>query len=237
MAVTCSACRKTVEGEGVAFCPYCGARLSVPSAPEIGAEEQKLLNEVRSQDDPVKKHRLIEEGLARFPDSFSLHEEALYLGRLWQRDGRRLDFSVIKCHLLHIYLTPGEFTAQQRADKRNELFHDTDLEACKRISGRGDEFTAESLRKLSAQFTDLFLKGSNTYNRTFFGFHVERNADRALSSPAAGMVTRMHGDTELSAEERDMLCRAFCRGYTDALGSGACLREALDKAGLGMYME
>ena len=46
-----------------------------------------------------------------FPNCLPIEEELLFLGRLHERDGKNPTFDVIKCFLLHPYLTPKEFTA------------------------------------------------------------------------------------------------------------------------------
>ena len=92
----CPRCHKEVPTADAVFCPFCGAPVSVQK--NVMPEElKKLLQKADKMEDPVKKHKLIEEAIAQYPDSLEIAEEKLYLGRLHERNARTMDFSVIKC--------------------------------------------------------------------------------------------------------------------------------------------
>ena len=115
----CPRCGKPVEIAGAAFCPHCGAPVSAAPAAHVPEGALALLEKAEHQTDPVKKHKLLLEAQAQYPDCLEVAQELLFLGRLYERSPRKLDFSVIKCHLLHFYLTPDDFSAaqQQQEDK------------------------------------------------------------------------------------------------------------------------
>ena len=56
--------------------------------------------------------------LEKYPDSLAVWEEKLFLGRLAHRDKRRVDFSLIKFHLMNLYLTPETFSEVKRQEMR-----------------------------------------------------------------------------------------------------------------------
>ena len=227
MSMTCPACHKEITMEEAAFCPFCGAAMQ-PETEELSDEERAFLQKIQAEEHPVKKHLAIEAALKLFPDSLPIHEEALLLGRLYQRDGKHLDYSLIKCHLLHMYLTPEAFTEEQKTAKRTELFHDPELEICLRLSGDRSGFLQSYLRKLSKQFTNLFLCGSAYYTRSIFGFRLDRKLERALAEPAAGIIRQILKDEQLSQEEQTLLAKAFLLGFTDEVGDDSFVKQKLE---------
>ena len=123
----------------------------------------------RAPDRSVKKHKLLLEAQEQYPDCLEVAQELLFLGRLYERSPRKLDFSVIKCHLLHFYLTPDDFSAAQQQQMRTELFEHPDLRRCQELAPDADAFTRKYLERLSRDFINVFLRGSNRYMHSFFG--------------------------------------------------------------------
>lgn len=229
----CPHCRRGPTVTDAAFCPYCGGALAA-SAPLPEAAE-RALEAVKKTGDPVKKHRLLTEALTLCPDCLPLEEELLFLGRLHERDRRKPSYDVIKCYLLHFYLTPESFSPAKTDAMRRELFHHEQLERCKRLSPDPELFLRRYLERLSEEFIELFLEGSSYYMRSFLGFTSHRNAPRLLAEPAAEMLARMNGDRALTPEERDMLTRAFYRAFSlRTNGQTSWLQELLKRRGIDL---
>ena len=155
----CPACGRETPVTSAAFCPYCGAPLD-QSAPMDGAA-QAALDKALKESDPVKKHRLLLQAREQHPDCLPIEEELLHLGRLYERSASTLDYSVIKCYLLQLYLAPEELSGDKRDAMRRELFCDPQLLACQRLAPDAEAFTRQYLERLSTEFIRIFLRGSN----------------------------------------------------------------------------
>lgn len=216
--ISCPHCGKTLDMNGGAlFCPYCGKALKQAIASPVTEQERDVLAKVEAMDDPVKKHRVLTEALAKYPQSLPIAEELLFLGRLYERGRGTLDFSVIKCYLLNIYLEP-EAMAPARVDElRHELFNHPDLERCLALAPDREAFLKHYLHRLGCQFIDLFLRGSSRYMRRIFGFGLESRAPKLLAAPAARMIAAMRDDTALSEGQRAMLMQAFFDAFSSQL--------------------
>lgn len=229
----CPGCGKAVTTGGASFCPFCGAPLTAqeqqPAEPE---EVQMALLKYTTLEDPVKKGKFLEEYLAKYPDSLLLNEEKLFLGRLAHRDKRRVDFSLIKTYLLNLYLTPSEFSRDQKDNMRQEIFSHPDLERCLAIAPNREAYMTHYLERLCTEFVYLFLHSSSTYNHTFLGFRLDSRLSKNLAAPAAAIMKNIHGDTELTAENRMQLYMAFHRGFLNDVGSCVFLDQRLTELGL-----
>lgn len=222
----CPACGRETPVTSAAFCPYCGAPLD-QSAPMDGAA-QAALDKALKESDPVKKHRLLLQAREQHPDCLPIEEELLHLGRLYERSASTLDYSVIKCYLLQLYLAPEELSGDKRDAMRRELFCDPQLLACQRLAPDAEAFTRQYLERLSTEFIRIFLRGSNRYMQSMLGFRMESRAPKLLAQPAADMLARMRRDTELTADQRDMLYAAFYAAFARAMsGETKWLTEAL----------
>lgn len=230
---TCPRCARAAHAPDAAFCAYCGAAMAQKTAAPVPEDAQALLDEADKQKTPEKKYKVLKEAQARYPDCLAVAEALLFLGRLYERDPRKLDFSVIKCHLWHVYLTPEEFSGEQAAAMRMELFEHPDLERCRQLSPNADAFTRAYLQRLAKEFIRLFLRGSNRYMRSYFGFRMGGSAAKMLAPPAATMLVNIDGDELLSRERRDMLSCALYRAFAlDMGGETQWLDAELRKAGL-----
>ena len=69
MSVVCGKCGKTIEGEGVQFCPYCGEKLAVRTeAPREDAGEP-WVRKAREVTSYPERKKILEQGLTACPDS------------------------------------------------------------------------------------------------------------------------------------------------------------------------
>lgn len=227
----CPRCGKEAQDASAAFCAYCGTPMPRAAAP-VPSDVRDVLDKVNAASDPKKKYALLTEAEKQHPDSLEIAQELLYLGRLHERGGKNLDFSVIKCYLLHMYLTPKDFTPEKKQAMRQELFHHPQLLRCQQLAPDGEAFTREYLIRLSGEFAGLFLRGSNTYMRTFFGIRMGGRAEKVLAEPAADILSNIHKDKELDGDERAMLYECFYRGYLGEIGGQAELDRYLNAKGL-----
>ena len=178
----CSQCGRAVQPADAAFCPYCGSVMTAQTqnVPEGAKAYLRKADDLR---DPVKKHELLLKAEREYPDCLEVAEALLFLGRLYERNPRELDYSVIKCFLWHMYLTPGEFPEEKKQQMREELFRHPQLVRCMQLAPDANAFLRRYLKRLGCGFVALFLKGSNHYTRTWFGFRIDNRMSRVLAQP------------------------------------------------------
>lgn len=227
----CPVCGRTAQLEDAAFCPYCGAAMQHKTTP-VPQEVQKLLAQADKLTDPVKKHRLLMEAEQKYPESLEIAEALLFLGRLHERDSKKLDYSVIKCYLWHMFLTPKDFSEEQKNSIRHELFHHPQLEKCMALAPEADAYLRRYLQRLAAEFVHLFLKGSTHYTRSFFGFRLDGRMGRVLAQPAADILCRIREDEQLEPQQRAVAYDAFYRAFlSETGGESKWLNELLAQRG------
>ena len=232
--ILCPHCARNVaQATGAAFCPFCGGALGTAVKNPESDDVRALLAKVDALDSPVKKHEMLMAALEQYPESLAVAEEVLFLGRLYERSARRLDFSVIKSYLLMIYLEPETFMPETIAQMRTELFSHPDLQRCLRLSDDQDAYLSHYLTKLSAQFIELFLRGSSKYMRRFFGIGMDSRAPRYLATPASRMLAAMQADTLLTPEQRALLMHAFYKAFSTQLsGETQWLSKEMQERGV-----
>ncbi len=202
----CPKCRRPIDAaQQAAFCPFCGERLPVKGGPDLSA--------VRGEADPVKKHELLEMLILEHPDSLEVAEEILYLGRLYLRGGKGLDYAVIKCYVLNVYLEPAEMRKDRREALRQEIFNHPDLDRCLSLAEDKDAFLRRYLERLAQDYISLFLKGSTKHMRSFFGYTNYDKAPKYLAPPAAAMMLNMQRDETLTQAQRALLTQALYEAF------------------------
>lgn len=227
----CPVCGRKAQLADAAFCAYCGAAMQLAAKP-VSEDIQRILAQADKLTDPVKKHRLLAEAEQTHPDSLEIAETLLFLGRLHERDPKRLDYSVIKCYLWHMYLTPEQFSEEQKTSIRTELFHHPQLQKCMALAPDADAYLRRYLQKLASEFVHLFLKGSSHYTRSFFGFRLDGRMARVLAEPAADVLCRIREDEELTPPQRAVAYDAFYRAFLSETGGEAkWLNELLTQHG------
>lgn len=216
---TCPICHQALPVEGAAFCPFCGAPLAKQE--DIPPAAQEALNKAQKTDNPVKKHKLLTEAQKVCPDCLAIERELLHLGRLHERNPRQFSYDVIKCYLLQIYLAPEELSNDKQDAMRQELFEHEQLKRCQALAPDPVAFTRTYLQRLSDEFIQLFLEGSNQYMRRYMGFSFGQNPAKVLAPVAASMLKHMQLDEALTDDRRTMLMNAFYAAYCHRIDTGA----------------
>ena len=250
MPLICPGCggRMDVEAEKelVSFsCPYCAVMLSpskngqavvlkVAPAPQVrpaapaGEDVSALLRRARDESDPVKRYALLQQAETEAPHNLKVQKALLLHGRLHERNGRRIDFSVIKCYLLNVFEEPGAHTSARREEMIRELFSEERLVRAMGLAPDPTAFLREYLTELSREYVHLFLRGSSRYMKPLFGFAPSGKPARLLAAPAAAMLSRMLAEPALSEEQKEMLSRAFYQACVQEFdGETSYLNEAL----------
>ena len=214
MGIICRQCGKMIEGEGLAFCPYCGAKLAAetPAVPR-NEEAEKWIKKAEAVTSYPEKKKILQKGLEACPDSRDIAWEMLFVGEPGPKKGRTLDFSIIKCWILEIYRKPGEFSAEKRDSMRAQLFDAPELKECLQRFEDPEQKQKDYLLRLCREYIVIFLEGDSQVMGRLFGFSLERNKEKRLAEPVARMIRMMQADEKLSPEQREQLCKAMRVAY------------------------
>lgn len=236
LKVACPHCLKVmaldVSGGETLTCPYCARRFDVgaeasappaeaPPAPCAPPADSPLAQErvkaADSEEDVKRRYALLLEAEAAFPESLAVQKALLFHGRLHERGGKTLDFSVIKCFLFHAFLEPNTLRRGQREAMIAELFDDPRVARCMALSPDGDAFLRAYLQELARRYIALFLRGSTKYMRVILGFGSASKAPRYLADPAEDILRDMLAAPELPQDRRVTLARAFYRAFAEEM--------------------
>lgn len=214
METKCPHCGMEVQKTSavpVRFCPFCGKTLG------NGAQRPSDLEKrIQAEKNPKKKYKIIQDALAAAPDDFDANLALLYHGRLHESlaHGNKLDYSIIKCHLLSIFQTPDQYTPQELEAKCEELLHGAQLQKTMALSPDPDALFAEYIYALAAQYVDLFIRGDTRNNSVGFGFmRSQASLARRCAPVVRGMLAVIAGADRLTFPERQLLTAALREGY------------------------
>ena len=213
MSMTCIRCGKTIEGEDMAFCPYCGARLNATDTGTRNEEAEKWIRKAQGVASYPERKKILEQGLKACPDSREIAWEMLFVGEPESKRTRELDFSIIKCWILEIYLKPESFSEEKRNRMRAQLFDAPELRQCLARFSDPETKQKEYLLRLCEEYVALFLEGNNRIMGNIFGFQIDRNKEKKLAAPVAEMIGRIRKDEKLLPEQREQLWKALYQGY------------------------
>ena len=216
MSMTCIQCGKKIDGEGMAFCPYCGAKLpeTVDPADPRNEEVEKWIRKATAVTSFPERKKILLQGLNAFPDSREIKWELLFVGEEEKKKrSYTLDFSIIKCFILEIYRSPGNFSEDRRNRMRAKLFDDPQLQECCALFEDPGQKQREYIQRLCREYIQIFLEGNNQVMGNWFGIRLERNKEKKLALPVADIIKRMRKDEKLSTEQREQLVQAMYQAY------------------------
>lgn len=227
----CDRCGKTVRGEEIAFCPYCGAKLEALKAEaEPARQDEKAagwIREARSVMSYPDRKKILQQGLAECPDNRDLLWEMLFIGE--EQKGKRgwiMDFSIIQCWVLEIYRSPRDFPEDRRDQMRSELFDAPRLKHCLKLFEDPEKKQQEYLLRLCREYVEIFLENNNEVMGSFLGFQIGRNKEKRLAEAAADMLKRVRADEKLLPDQREQLWNALYQASRERLNGK---QELLDQ--------
>ena len=211
---SCGRCGKEIEGEGIAFCPYCGAKLMASNVPETHDEEaEKWVSKALAAPNYPERRKILLKGLEACPDSREIRWELLFVGEKDRNGTKGVDFSVIKSWILEIFRKPEIFTDEKRERMHAQLFDAPELIDTLNRFEDPEEKQKEYLQRLCREYVELFLEGSNEVMGNIFGFRIERNREKKLAVPVAKMIERIRADEKLLPDQREQLWKAMYQAY------------------------
>lgn len=219
MNITCSGCGKTIDGEGAAFCPYCGEKLKVEAVPEIRDEEaEKWVRKALAASNYPERKKILQKAQEACPGSREIAWEMLFIGEPEKKKRWAVDFSIIKSWILEIYWKPEDFNDARKDQMRAQLFDAPELQRTLNLFENPEEKQKEYLQRLCNEYVELFLEGSNLIMGNLFGLHSERNKGKKLATPVAKMIARIREDEKLLPEQREQLWKAMYQAYGKRTG-------------------
>ena len=220
MSIICSHCGKTVEGEGLSFCPYCGFRMEAPGAAAgVDSEAAAWIAKAMEVSSIPKRKEILEQALKACPDSRDLRWEMLFVGEKDPKPPKgRMDFSIIKSSVLLMYRFPDDYKEEKKNRMRELMFTDPALLDTLRLYENPDQKHVEYLERLCEEFIKVFMEDDNRLMGNFLGFRLNRNKEKQLAPAAAEMIRRIRTDAGLSLDQRNLLAEVFYRSYSVCMG-------------------
>ena len=210
--MTCIKCGKEITGEGIAFCPYCGAKLETVEKKPVSKEAEEWDEQALNVTSLPGRKKILEQAKTACPDSTEIDWELLFIGTPDPKPARgKLDFSIIKSWLLQIYRKPGDFSRERRDAMRRELFEGEQLQAALAAYENPEEKMREYLGRLCREYIEIFLKEDNQLMGNIFGLRIGRNRNKVLEEAVNNMIRLIEADEQLTAERKQMLKEAMLR--------------------------
>jgi len=212
----CRECGKEITGEGISFCPYCGAKLSAgatATASSTSKEAEEWVRKALRVTSLPERKKILDQAKRACPDAPEIDWELLFIGKPNPKPKRgRMDFSIIKSWLLQMYRSPGDFTAEERDAMRRELFEGEQLRAILAADPDPAARMQEYLDRLGREYVDIFLKEDNRLMGNIFGIRIGKNRFKPVEEAVNGMIRLMEADEKLSEEQRKALAEAMRQG-------------------------
>ena len=208
----CRQCGKEIQGEGMAFCPYCGVRIAETAEGNVSEAAVVWLEKALKVRSLPERKKILEEAKKACPGEPAIDWELLFIGTPDPKPKRGvMDFSIIKSWVLQMYRTPGDFSAERKDAMRRELFDSPQLQAVLEVSGDPEGKQKEYLERLCREYVDIFLKEDNQLMGNIFGFRIGRNREKILADAVDGMIRQIGADDGLTPVRKEMLCDAMQR--------------------------
>lgn len=206
----CKQCGKEIQGEGMSFCPYCGARLAAAEERPVPEEVAEWIRKAMKVTSLPERKTILEKAKKACPDAPEIDWELLFIGTPDPKPPKgRIDFSIIKSWLLQIYRKPGDFSKDQRDAMRQELFDGPQLQAVLAVSADPEGKMKEYLERLCREYIDIFLKEDNQLMGNLFGLRLRRNQEKVLEGAVSDMIRMIEADDKLTDQRKQLLTEAL----------------------------
>ena len=193
--------------------PLFSKKTQVPAVNEMTLEQLLFLAD--TQDDHKITHLALSRAAELAPDDLGIKRQLLLLGRLYERDSRKMDFGVIKSYLLHPFEHPDKHTPEEARKMARELFEEPLLLRCLELAPDPEKFLADYLQELSRDYMRIFVAADNSHVPRVFGISFRGNLARYLAIPARDIISNIFSSPYLSQEEARVLAKAFYRAFYD----------------------
>lgn len=173
----------------------------------------QLLFVADTHEDPVVMHQALRQAEALDPENLQVQKKLLLLGRLHERNPKKPDMSVIKCHLLHAFEHPEKFKEEQLRQMARQLVDEDRLQKAMQMAPDGQLFLEDYLLELSREYLRIFLASDNSHIPRVFGISFKGSRARYLAPPARDIINNVFASPFLDQQEARLVARAFYRAY------------------------
>lgn len=174
---------------------------------------EELLILAEAAEDPKDRYAILLQAEKTDPNNLQVQRRLLLHGRWHERNPAKMDFSTIKCYLLHAFEHPEDHLPKEQQEMTRELFDDARLTRCLELTDNKPQFIREYLEDLSREYVHIFIAGDNRHVPRVFGFSLKSSLQKYLAVPAANIISNIFQSPSLNAEEARVLARAFYRAF------------------------
>ncbi|MGI6671725.1 MAG: hypothetical protein ACOX58_09185 [Christensenellales bacterium] len=176
-----------------------------------------LLLCAQAERDPVRRFALLSQAEELAPDDLSVQRALLMHGRLHERDGRRMDYSVIKCYLFHVFEHPEQHNEKEQEAFARELLHGVRLQKCLALAEDAAAFLHEYLTELAGEYMRIFVLPDRSHAPWAFGLALGGRRGRHMARPAYDVLHNLLSCPFYTKEEQRLAAGAFYRAYFKAM--------------------
>lgn len=185
-----------------------------------------LLARARDAQDPARRYALLLEAEQLAPDDLEVQRALLLHGRLHERDGRRLDFSVIQCYLFHVFEHPEQHDEAAQERSARALLEEPRLLRCLTLAPDPKAFLNDYLTELAGEYVRIFILPDRTHAPWAFGLALPNRRGRYMARPAADVIRNLFSCPWYTMAQQRLTARAFYQAYYRAMDGDV---QALDE--------
>ena len=188
-----------------------------------------LLEAARAEPDPVRRYQYLSRARELAPDSLAVRRALLMHGRLHEVLRKGIDYSGIKCWLLHAFEHPEKHGEEERRRMAREIFDSPDLLSCLELIPEDEKpaFISRYLSDLCADYARIFIAGESSHAPSIMGFAAKGKIPEYLARPAADVINNILKCDDLTPEERALLAGRFYAAYATTVGGQVQPLDAL----------
>lgn len=184
-----------------------------PFAVPEGLSAEELLALAQLEEDPVRRHQYLVKAESLAPDHLGIRRALLMHGRLHERGGKALDFSVIKSYLFHVFEHPEQHDEQEIQRFTHELLSSPQLTACLRLTDDPDAFMQNYLEELARDYIRLFILPDTSHAPVLLGFMPQRRLPGYMARPAKDILLNILSSSYLTTDEQLLVARQFYKAF------------------------
>ena len=189
-------------------------------SPPMPDNAPALLEIAQAEKDPKQRCAYLTRARELAPDDLAVRRALLMHGRLHEVLKNGIDYSGIKCWLLHAFEHPEKHGEEEKKRMAREIFDSPDLAACLALVKEEDtrEFMRRYLFDLCLDYARIFIAGDHSHMPSIMGIAPKGKAPDYLARPAADVILNIFSCDCLSKQERALLSKQFYAAYALSVG-------------------
>lgn len=184
----------------------------------MDADVNALLDMSRKETDPVFRHKLLMRAKDINPDDIAVQRAILMLGKLHEKSNKGVDFTKIKCYILHVFEHPEKHSEDDIKSYAMELFNDPQLLLCLRLANDSKDFLEKYLLEIFSDYIRIFVAGDSSNVPSVFGIRPKHSMGRYLAKPMADIISNMMSCPYFTKEQQQLASGLFYRRCFQFLG-------------------